>query len=282
MITDTVRNSLDKVLRTEIRNATPLSGGDINEVYLLNTVSGKFVLKLNSASRYPGMFPAEVKGLGALSRSGTMHIPAVIANGQEGDDAYLVLEHMESGSPGTDFWPVFGRQLAALHGNTSDSFGFENSNYIGSLPQYNEWCENAVEFYITQRLQPQFRMAYDQGYRFQTDALYKNLETVIPGERPALVHGDLWNGNYLVCRDGNPCLIDPAVAYAHRETDIAMMHLFGGFPQAVTDAYNEVFPLGKGWEERLDIWQLYYLLVHLNLFGSGYQLGVRQIIDKYS
>lgn len=275
-------HTLQHVLRTVIKNTIPLSGGDINEVYLLETGAGKFVLKKNSSSRYPGMFSAEAEGLNLLAASGAIHIPSVIIRGEMGDDAYLVLEYIESGSPASDFWQVFGRQLATLHGNTAVAFGLEGANYIGSLPQYNERRTQAVEFYVTQRLQPQFRMAYNQGYRFACDKLYKNLENIIPSEAPALVHGDLWNGNYLVGADGHPCLIDPAVAYNHRETDMAMMALFGGFPREVTDAYNEVFPLYEGWEDRMDVWQLYYLLVHLNLFGSGYHLGVKRIVEKYS
>ncbi|MBC9796180.1 fructosamine kinase family protein [Sinomicrobium weinanense] len=281
-MTETVKHSLEQVLRAEIRKVSPLSGGDINDVYLLETIAGQFVVKVNSASRYPGMFPAEAEGLAVLGNTGAIHVPAVIAQGEAGKTAYLILEYMEQGIPGPGFWETFGKQLAALHHNTADYFGFKNSNYIGSLPQYNAHCTNAAAFYITQRLQPQFSMAQDKGYRFNTEALYKNLETVIPEEQPALVHGDLWSGNYLVSKDGNPCLIDPAVAYAHRETDIAMMHLFGGFPPAMMRAYNETFALNEGWEERLDVWQLYYLLVHLNLFGSGYLQSVERIVRKYS
>ncbi|UGU17020.1 fructosamine kinase family protein [Sinomicrobium kalidii] len=281
-MTETVKHNLQQSLQAEIRKASPLSGGDINDVYLLDTTAGKFVVKLNSASRYPGMFPAEAEGLEVLGSTGAIHIPAVIEQGTAGGTAYLVLEYMEPGNPGPGFWEAFGRQLAGLHRNTADNFGFEHSNYIGSLPQYNEYCKRAAEFYVAQRLQPQFKLAHDLGYRFDTVPLYKNLEAVIPEEAPALVHGDLWGGNYLVSKDGNPCLIDPAVAYAHRETDIAMMHLFGGFPSPMIDAYNETFPLCAGWKERMDLWQLYYLLVHLNLFGTGYLQGVRRIVGRYT
>lgn len=176
----------------------------------------------------------------------------------------------------------FAQNLAALHRNPYSYFGFSRSNYIGSLPQTNTKSDNASAFYISQRLVPQFELAEENGFSFQNMAvIFKNIETVIPHEPASLIHGDLWNGNYLVHQSGAPCLIDPAVCYAPREMDLAMMRLFGGFPEVVFSVYNDIFPLQKGFEQRVELWQLYYILVHLNIFGQGYYPEVRRILKNY-
>ena len=212
-------------------DSKPLSGGDINEVFLLNCSEENFVVKINSASKFPALFEAEASGLRLLKQNSGFKIPAV----------------------------------------------------IGSLPQQNNFCSSASEFYITQRLEPQFKMAADNGFNFKNlEKFFKNISEEISNEAPALVHGDLWNGNYMVSKIGEAVLIDPAVAYAPREMDIAMMKLFGGFSEEIFSNYNAAFPLGEGWKERLPLWQLYYLLVHLNLFGSGYLSQVNSAIKKYS
>jgi fructosamine-3-kinase len=177
----------------------------------------------------------------------------------------------------------FAEALACLHKTTAKNFGLDHDNYIGSLPQQNNFCSSASEFYITQRLEPQFKMAADNGFNFKNlEKFFKNISEEISNEAPALVHGDLWNGNYMVSKIGEAVLIDPAVAYAPREMDIAMMKLFGGFSEEIFSNYNAAFPLGEGWKERLPLWQLYYLLVHLNLFGSGYLPQVNSVIKRYS
>ena len=160
--------------------------------------------------------------------------------------------------------------------------GLEKDNFIGSLPQYNYHCRSAADFYIEQRLQPQFTMAGQRGFVFDNlNACYRNMRDEIPNEASSLIHGDLWGGNFMVNEQGLPCLIDPAVAYASREQDIAMMHLFGGFDTQLFEIYNEEFPLQQGWKDRLPLFQLYYLLVHLNLFGDSYYQSVKRIVDKY-
>jgi hypothetical protein len=143
--------------------------------------------------------------------------------------------------------------------------------------------ETATDFYIKRRLQPQFERAYNNGFKFDAlDAFFKNISEIIPEDPPSLIHGDLWSGNYMCSEDGLPVLIDPAVAYAPREMDLAMMQLFGGFPSEVFQQYNQQFPLAAGWEARTGIWQLYYVLVHLNLFVSGYFLQAQRLIKTYS
>lgn len=267
----------------QLSDITPLSGGDINEVFLLNTSnSGKIVAKINLAAKYPGMFEAEKEGMEALAKPEVIDVPAIIGTGSIDEHSYLLLEYRQSGRRTPDFWESFGQQMALLHQNTADHFGFETDNYIGSLPQYNTKCETASEFYITQRLEPQFKMARERNYDLgNTEAFLKRVEELVPSEKPALIHGDLWNGNYLVNEKGQACLIDPAIAYAPREMDLAMMKLFGGFDAKLFSTYQETFPTQPGFEERIPLWQLYYLLVHLNLFGTGYLNSVTRIIKSF-
>ena len=270
-------------LNLKIFSSTPLSGGDINDVFLMETNNGKFVVKVNSATSFPGMFEVENEGLNALRNTNTMKIPEVFSVGRYNDTAYLVLEYILPGPAKYNFWEDFGEKMAMLHQNTNKEFGFNNSNYIGSLPQPNEWCASAIEFYISQRLNPQFKIASVNGYSFKNLGTFnKKLEEIIPKEDASLIHGDLWNGNYIVDSNGHACLIDPSVSYSHREMDIAMMHLFGGYSQVLFNIYNEIFPLQGEWKSRLDIWQLYYLLVHLNLFGSSYYGSVEKILKIYT
>lgn len=267
----------------EITGSSPLSGGSINDVFLLETSAGPRVVKLNKVSRFPRMFEAEKDGLQALRSANAIDVPQPLSCGRSGDAAYLLLEYKPEGEPTPDFWDIFARDLANLHRTTAEKFGFQTSNYIGSLPQYNESTTSAADFYISQRLEPQLQMASERGFTFNdTGLILKNILDEIPAEPPALIHGDLWSGNYLVNKDGLPCLIDPAVCYGPREMDLAMMKLFGGFSEELFNNYRQYFPLEPGFEDRISLWQLYYLLVHLNIFGSSYLPGVQNILNKYS
>ena len=265
------------------KQASPLAGGDINEVFKVIASEGDFVIKRNAYKSLPGMFEAESKGLQLLQSTNTFVIPEVLGVGQIEDYGYLLLAFLPSGKPAQNFWEKFGTHLAHLHTNSQSHFGLDHDNFIGSLPQYNTAWETASAFYIHQRLEPQLKWAHDHGYPFSSlNSFYKNIAKDIPKEASSLVHGDLWNGNYLVTKNGTPALIDPAVAYAPREMDLAMMQLFGGFPEATFNTYQEVFPLEPGWKKRVPLWQLYYLLVHLNLFGKGYYPSVKKIIQQFS
>ena len=258
-----------------------LAGGSINEVFYLDTSKGEMVLKVNSASRFPGMFPAEKEGLEALGRTNSILAPQVYFFGQKEDTAYLGLEYKPEGPETENFWVRFAEGLASLHQHSREQFGFGSSNYIGSLPQYNSARDSAADFYIDQRLEPQLKMAAERGFSFKDlDQKLKNISSSIPDEAPALIHGDLWSGNYLATSEG-PCLIDPAVSYGPREMDLAMMKLFGGYPSSTYRSYHEIFPLQSGFEERIPLWQLYYLLVHLNIFGSSYLPSVEKILNGY-
>lgn len=279
-------SSLQKIAaqkNLELLEAKRLSGGDINDVYLLKCTTSYFVIKLNRADNFPEMFEAEAKGLSILKASESFRIPEIIDSGIEDDQAYLLMENIEEGTISNRFWPDFAEQLAKLHRSSNNKFGLDHSNYIGSLPQYNNYHDVAAEFYISERLEPQINLARDHGYLFpDIDSFYKNISEIIPTEQPSLVHGDLWSGNYMVSSKGEPVLIDPAVAFAPREMDLGMMQLFGGFPTLVYSSYNEIFPLTENWKSRIPLWQLYFLLVHLNLFGRGYLSRVEQIVKSYS
>ncbi|UAB85931.1 fructosamine kinase family protein [Zunongwangia sp. SCSIO 43204] len=267
----------------KINNITSLSGGDINDVFLLNTTEGKKVVKVNSATKFPGMFEAEMAGMKALKATEAIDVPQMIAVYTESEYSCLLMEHRETGSRSSNFWTVFGKQMADLHKNSQPKFGFSEDNYIGSLPQQNKEHENIIDFYIEERLEPQFKLAKEQAYGLgNTKKFCSELYNLIPQEKPALIHGDLWNGNYLVNAEGSPCLIDPAVAYAPREMDLSMMKLFSGFDSVLFNTYFEEFPVEKGFDDRVPIWQLYYLLVHLNLFGTGYLGSCKNIIDRYT
>ncbi|TRZ44416.1 fructosamine kinase family protein [Robertkochia solimangrovi] len=273
-----ILDRLQEVLHTNVLFYKPLQGGDINEVYLLHCHEDKYVLKHNNPDKFPGMFKAEAEGLQTLWHAGTIRVPQVIHQ----EEAFLILEYIQPGEIRGDWESLFGRHLAALHEIHSNAFGFTHDNYIGSLPQSNKLHVDLYTFYLEERLFPQIRLAMENGIDLgRLDRFFLNIKDLIPEEPPSLIHGDLWSGNYLIDENGAPCLIDPAICFMNREMDIAMMHLFGGFSERIFDAYNEAHPLIEEWRGRMDIWQLYYLLIHLNIFGSGYLSQVNRIIDRY-
>ena len=237
--------------RFEIRGAVPLSGGSINRVYRLSTTCGDLCLKVNAAGRYPHMFESEAQGLELLAESGEIRVPRSLfrACGDQAD--FLLLEYLEPAPPQPGMWPQFGASLARLHRHTAVRFGLEFDNYMGSLRQKNGFHDTWPEFFIRERLEPQVRLAMEQGYdlRRAIEPLYPELDQLFPKEPPSLIHGDLWNGNYLVTGEGTAALIDPAVCYSHREADLAMTTLFGGFPQDFYESYHAEYPLERGVKE---------------------------------
>jgi len=225
-----------------------------------------------------------------LAKTGTLRVPQVVAAGMLSDsEACLILEAILPGPPQTDFWERLGQGLAALHRQaTAGNFGWSSDNYIGSNRQPNSAHASWVEFFAVQRLGFQLQLArtHARGSR----ELFKLGEQLIAkldkrlgpcDERPSLLHGDLWSGNYLVASDGAPVLIDPACYFGLREADLAMPLLFGGFPQRFFDAYDASWPLAAGWRERVEIYKLYHLLNHLNLFGSGYLDSCLEILRRF-
>ena len=289
VIKDALEKKLTPYFESEvcITGAWPVSGGSINSCYRLETTSGQIFLKRNDENRYPLMFSAETEGLKLLGKSNAFSIPGVIAFGDAGHFSYLLLEWVEPGRRIENFWSHFGNALAVMHRCTSDMFGLHFNNYIGSLAQSNAQCETWTDFFIRERLEPQLKMAINSG-KLQKESLsmfnrlFARLDEWIPSERPALLHGDLWSGNFLTGNNGNATLVDPAVYYGHREMDLAMSKLFGGFDSGFYSAYQMSFPLHDGFEKRKDIHNLYPLLVHVNLFGGGYAGQVNSILVKYT
>ncbi|MCB9168889.1 MAG: fructosamine kinase family protein [Flavobacteriales bacterium] len=270
----------------DIEQADPVGGGSINDAWRLATNAGPFFLKTNSADRFPSLFEAEADGLQRLQAADALRVPTVIAFGEDHDDTFLLLEHIEQDLRTEAFWERFGTGLAALHRHTWGHFGLERDNHIGSLEQVNTPLDSWAEFFIHRRLEPMLKMARDHrrveaGMAFRFERLFHKLDGLFPHEPPALLHGDLWSGNFLCAADGAPVLIDPAVYYGHREMDIAMSRLFGGFEAGFYTAYNAAWPLEQGWQDRLDLCNLYPLLVHVNLFGGGYVAQVEGVLRKF-
>jgi fructosamine-3-kinase len=210
----------------------------------------------------------------------------VIGSFEADDYQGLILEFVESKSKTDCYWKNLGDGLADLHKKTNTKFGLDHSNYIGSLPQYNDWSTSWIDFFIDMRLSVQLKLAVDNN-QFPREIigaferLYKLLPSLLPVEKPSLIHGDLWSGNVIDHLD-EPCLIDPAVHYGNRESEIAFTQLFGGFDESFYRSYNESFKLQDGFQRRVDIYNLYPLLVHVNLFGGGYARQVRGILGRYT
>lgn len=287
-IAPAILNQCSDILNAHVLNTRYIGGGDINVARILETNKGSFFFKMNSGKDALQIFAAESMGLKLLAKAGVIGIPKVIGLGQNGQQAFLLLEYIERAEyVPDDSWELFGRQLAALHKTTNDHFGLDHNNFIGSLPQINDPHSEWVSFFIACRLQPQVKMAYEANrlhrtHLHQFESLYRYLPELMPAEPPALIHGDLWSGNFLCSINARPYVFDPAVSYAHREMDLAMSKLFGGFHRRFYQAYEEAFPLQPGFGQRLKLFQLYYLLVHLNLFGSSYLASISEILNHYS
>ena len=271
---------------SKIISTRPLSGGCINHVHQLVTTSGTFCIKYNLREAFPGMFESESLGLSTLERADEIAVPGVIITGASSRYSFIVLEYISSSRPIAGFMEDFGHSLARLHRHSADYFGFEADNYMGALPQVNHKHSEWVSFFREERLEKQVQIALAKGYLNEHDSgcfsrLYSRLPDLLCMEPPSLLHGDLWNGNYMVSATGKACLIDPAVYYGHREIDLAMTTLFGGFGPGFYSAYQEEFPLENGWQERFGIYNLYPLLIHLNLFGTSYLGSIREIIRRF-
>jgi fructosamine-3-kinase len=280
MLHPDTQQQLEEILHVQILTDTVVSGGCINDARLLTTSTGNFFLKQNTNA---ALLETEVVGLQALAATQTMRVPEVLLLETVEQTTLLVLEFIEQGTRATSFWERFGTSLAELHSITAPKFGFSSNNFIGSLPQSNRQHTNWTSFYWNERIQPQLQTALQGGRLNSTDEraferLHQRLPNLFPIEPPSLIHGDLWSGNFLCDKAGQPVLIDPAVCYAHREMDIAMTYLFGGFNARFYESYEATYPLAPGFPERLPIYQLYYLLAHVNLFGGSYVNSVRRVL----
>lgn len=276
-----------------------LTGGCINYCYKIVTNKQSYFVKFNNAARYPNMYASEAFSLDALSATKAVNVPTVLNQGEVEDMTFLVLAYIEPKPASTKALEQLGHDLAEMHlvsrtrrdamprvsTSATAQFGWPHHNYIGSLKQQNSWCNDWFEFYESQRVIPLCialveeevftKKDVDQAKRF-LDAMRNQ----IPIELPSMLHGDLWSGNFLVDVNDVPYLIDPASYYGHREMDIALTQLFGGFGKEFIIAYNETFPLVDGWKQRLNYFQLYPLLVHAVIFGGSYINSVRNIIHQ--
>ncbi len=272
----------------------PVYGGDINRAYRLLLSDGTYLFMKSNPSMGLPFFRAEAEGLGALARTGAIGTPTPLAIGTEGPggEAFLLLEHLSAGPRIHGYWEVFGRELAAMHrSGTADltpggRFGFPADNYIGATVQKNDPRDSWVSFFRDCRLLPQIGLAghyLDAGTRRRFDRLLDRLDEYLPEPAfPSLLHGDLWSGNAICGPDGKAWILDPAAYVGHFEAELAMTELFGGFPAAFYGAYAEVNPIDGGYRDRRDLYNLYHLLNHLNLFGASYLGAVQDILYRYT
>jgi protein-ribulosamine 3-kinase len=285
---DAVRGEVERALGS-IHRISPVSGGCISEAFRVDVSDGPIFLK-HHLQAPAGIFAAEADGLRALRAAAgdALRIPTVLAMDGARDGArWIALEWLEPGLRGSGFGERLGRGLAALHRGTGGGWGWERPNFIGALAQRNEPADTGAAFWRDRRLMPQLEMARaagrDAGPAREWDRLLDRLPELLAlaeEDGPSLQHGDLWGGNVLSAA-GEPALIDPAVYRGHREADLAMAELFGGFDARFHAAYREAWPLLPGYAEaRRPIYQLYYLLVHVNLFGGGYGAQTAAVLRR--
>jgi fructosamine-3-kinase len=266
-----------------IANTKPISGGCINQGYQVNSLDKTYFVKLNDASQVE-MFAAEALGLQQIKATQTITVPQPICWGTADNSSYIVLQWLDLGTSSNSSWTMLGQQLAAMHrAVTNHGFGWSRNNTIGSTPQINSWMDNWADFFAEQRIGYQLKLAQRRGGSFpETNRVVDGVREQLADWQPqaSLLHGDLWSGNAAISRDGAPIIFDPATYYGDRETDLAMTELFGGFPPAFYQGYNEAWSLDRGYSNRKSIYNLYHVLNHFNLFGGGYANQAKTIIQK--
>ncbi len=263
-----------------------IGGGSINNAFKISTKDDSFFVKFNSAAAYPKMFTVEYKGLQLLRTKNIIKVPEPLFYHEGEEYSCLLLEYIESNGYTFNFWRNFAEDLAHLHQQSNMSFGLDFDNYMGSLPQSNKAHSKFTDFFINERLEPQLKLAHDNSLIQNThlkkmEKLFLELPSIFPEEKPALVHGDLWSGNFMRDLNGKAVIIDPATYFGHREVDIAMTTMFGGFSEDFYDHYQEAWPMEAGWQDRLDYYKLYPILIHINLFGSSYLSMMNAVLKSF-
>lgn len=279
---DDLVNLLKEGIQEDVKSIVPVGGGSINNTYKVTTSRKVYFVKVNR--NIPGdFFEKESEGLNLLSQTQKIRVPEVVFCGRN----LLILEFIERGRESKSFWNDLGHRLADIHKLTATSFGLNNKNYIGSLEQENGWYSNWPEFFAERRLLPLAYRALSSGRLEEKgveliEKLSKKIKDLLNHENPSLLHGDLWSGNVMADLSEAPVLVDPAVYYGNREIEIAFTTLFGGFDSSFYESYQESFPLEKNFEKRIDLYNLYPLLVHANLFGGGYSNSVMTILRRFA
>jgi fructosamine-3-kinase len=286
---DLIQSILDRKLhgRHSVVNLSSVGGGCIHNAQKIKTDKGLFFIKLNNASDL-NMFKTEFGGLELLANADEIDVPTPIAHGIEAGQAYLLTSFVDSRHKKNNFWVDFGQSLANLHlDHQNEQYGLSYNNYIGRLDQYNSFHDDWISFFIDQRLEIQLKLAFENGYidlaylkRFES--FYKKLPDLLPEEPASLLHGDLWSGNFMTGHEGQPVIIDPAVYYGNREIELSFTQMFGGFDPLFYRSYQEAFPLAPGFDQRVEIYNIYPHLVHVNLFGSSYLSGVTGVLQRYT
>ncbi len=276
--------------KVEIIGQQPCQGGCINDALMIQLSDRRLFFLKHNRSQFPDMFERESEGLIALGKSHSICVaqPVIYGSCKSANSHFLVTQWIESGNRRHDFWPEFGRQLATMHqSEQAPQFGFATDNYIGSTRQLNSWNDRWCEFWRVNRLGYQIDLARRNSLSNSTldnqiDRLLDNLESLLdqPIEPPTLIHGDLWSGNFMVDQQGRAVLIDPAAYFGRREAELAMTQLFGGFDNQFYDAYCQQWPLADEHERRIDVYKLYHLLNHLNLFGVGYLESCTSLLSR--
>lgn len=270
----------------EISTAQAVSGGDINAAWRIETTAGQRCFIKWNPRPLPRLFEVEANGLRLLAHAQALRVPRVIAVIDQ--PPALVLEWIEPGANRSAAAEALGRGLAQQHRASNTTYGLDHDNYIGATPQINTWADSWLEFYRDRRLGEQMKIAQARGHlppdrARRLDRVRANLDRWLDSSVvvPSLLHGDLWGGNHLIDATGQPVLIDPAVYYGDREAEIAFTELFGGFEARFYAVYTEAWPLDRGYADRRDLYNLYHLLNHLNLFGEGYGSAVDAILRRY-
>jgi len=273
------------LIATPLIRQFPISGGSINQSYRIESSNEAFFVKINQKEKLPYLFEKEERGLQLLRSKSELKVPKPLVVGYFESHSYLVMELIETGSPKVKFWENFATGLAHLHQCSANEFGLEENNYVGSLIQENGKEKDWTTFFIENRLKVQLNLAnenkrLDKSINDSFVLLFDRMSGIFPEEPPALLHGDLWSGNFLCNKEGQAVIMDPAVYFGHREMDLAMTHLFGGFDSKFYKAYESVFPLADGWQHRIDLCNLYPLLVHVNLFGAAYANRLKSVLKQ--
>ncbi len=276
---------LEEKLFEKINRITRLSGGDINDAFKIETSNNIYALKVNRRDSYPKMFTKEKMGLELIAQTGAK-VPKVILTFSNSNYQFLLLEFITESSADNIFWKNFAKDLVKVHQCFGNIFGLDYNNYIGSLNQNNTQKSLWNSFFIENRLMPLVKSAYDNNllktkHLRSFENFYQRVNEIIPLEKPSLVHGDLWGGNIMKSKNNTPIFIDPAIYYGHREIDISMTQMFGGFDNSYLTHYDNIFPLEKDWKNRIQIHNLYPNLVHLNLFGLGYLSSIERVIKVF-